>query len=162
MKDAPSNSDNVIDSRDIIKRIEELQEEREVLVDAVAEKRETLNDAIDPTSCLGKEERQEARDALAEAEDELKTWDEDDGQELKALTDLADEASASPDWTYGETLIRDSYFQDYAMQLAEEIGAIGENLDWPACHIDWDAAADALKQDYTRVDFDGVDYWIRS
>ena len=158
MKDAPSNSDNVIDSRDIIKRIEELQEEREGLVDMVAECRDAV-EAIDDTG----EDRGNAVQALADAEETLRLWDEEEeGQELKALSDLADEASSSPDWTYGETLIRDSYFKEYAMELAEEIGAIGENLDWPACHIDWDAAADALKQDYTSVDFDGVDYWIRS
>lgn len=157
MKDAPSNSDNVLDSRDIITRIEELQQEREVLTDAVAERRDTV-DAIEE----GREEKDEAIDALTEAEDVLKVWEDEEGRELKALTDLQDEASGSPDWTYGETLIRDSYFQDYAMELAEDIGAIDKNASWPNTYIDWDAAADALKQDYTSVDFDGVEYWIRS
>ena len=152
MKDAPSNSDNVIDSRDIIKRIEELQEEREGLVDMVAECRDAV-EAIDETG----EDRGNAVQALADAEETLRLWDEEEeGQELKALTDLADEASSSPDWTYGETLIR------YAMELAEDIGAIDKDASWPNTYIDWDAAADALKQDYTSVDFDGTEYWIRS
>jgi hypothetical protein len=30
-----------------------------------------------------------------------------------------------------------------------------------ALHIDWDAA-NALKTDYTSVEFDGVTYWLRS
>ena len=34
MRDAPSNTDDVIDSRDVIARIEELTEERTALVDA--------------------------------------------------------------------------------------------------------------------------------
>jgi hypothetical protein len=58
-------------------------------------------------------------------------------------------------------LIRDSYFEDYARQLAEDIGAIDSKASWPNNHIDWEDATDALKQDYTEVDFDGVSYWIR-
>jgi len=33
---------------------------------------------------------------------------------------------------------------------------------WPFSYIDWEAAADALRQDYLMVDFDGVNYWIRA
>ena len=85
-----------------------------------------------------------------------------DDDELKALKELAEEASGSPDWEYGETLIRDSYFENYARELAEDTGAIKGDEDWPLRHIDWEAAADELKNDYFSVDFDGVEYWIRS
>lgn len=57
-------------------------------------------------------------------------------------------------------LIRDSYFRDYAEELAEDIGAIPENRSWPMFNIDWDAAAKELQMDYSAVDFDGVTYWI--
>lgn len=88
--------------------------------------------------------------------------DEEEDAEYKALVALQDEAEGySEDWRHGAALIRDSYFTEYAQDLAEDIGAIGKDLAWPACHIDWDAAADALKQDYTSVDFDGVTYWVR-
>lgn len=107
----PTNSDNVIDSRDVIDAIE--------------------NGDLE-------------------------------GEELKALEDLAEEAEGSPDWPHGETLIRDSYFEDYARELAEDTGMVKGNEDWPLRHIDWEAAADELKGDYFSVDFDGVDYWIRS
>ena len=128
-----SNMDDVIDSRDIIERIAELEEEREALDDG------------------------EHAEALAE-------WDEgDEGQELRALKALAEEAEDySPDWKYGEALIRDSYFREYAEQLADDIGAIDRNASWPCNCIDWDEAARQLKQDYTSVDFDGVEYWVRS
>jgi len=36
------------------------------------------------------------------------------------------------------------------------------NASWPNNCIDWDEATDLLKQDYFSVDFDGVDYLIRS
>lgn len=44
--------------------------------------------------------------------------------ELKVLKALESEAEGySGDWQYGATLIRDSYFEDYARELAEDIGA---------------------------------------
>lgn len=124
--DEITNQEDIIDSREIIARIEYLESERE----------------------------------SAENPDE---WDDsDEGQELKALKALADEASGSADWTYGETLIRDSYFEDYARELAEDIGAIPKDLGWPCNHIDWEGATNALKMDYFSVEFDGVEYWIRA
>jgi hypothetical protein len=88
--------------------------------------------------------------------------DEDDAKEYATLKSLADEASGyAPDWEHGETLIRDSYFKEYAMGLAEDIGAINKDASWPNTCIDWEQAAHELQMDYTSVDFDGVTYWIR-
>jgi len=87
---------------------------------------------------------------------------EDDAEELRILAALAEEAEGYiPDWNYGEQLIRESYFTDYARELADDIGAIDRNADWPLSHIDWDAAAEQLKMDYVEVDFDGVTYLAR-
>ena len=130
----PSNSDDYIDSRDVIKAIEELESECDDL----------YPDGWD-------DDTEESDDDSAGAL-----------PELRDLLALQDEADGSPDWQHGETLIRDSYFEDYAQQLAEDIGAIGTDLPWPACHIDWEAAASALQIDYMSVDFDGVEYWIRA
>jgi hypothetical protein len=63
---------------------------------------------------------------------------------------------------YEPTLIHEDYFTEYAQELAEDIGAIDPSASWPLTCIDWDAAADALKYDYTTVRFDGDDYLIRS
>lgn len=87
--------------------------------------------------------------------------DEDDTEELARLVALAEEGESLSDWQYGVALIRDSYFKDYAMDLAEEIGAIDADASWPNSYIDWDRAADALQMDYTSISFDGVDYWAR-
>ena len=88
--------------------------------------------------------------------------DEEDAAELAALKSLEEDAEGyCPDWRHGASLIRDTYFEEYARQLAEDIGAIDRNATWPACHIDWEAAAEALQQDYTSVEFDGVTYWVR-
>ena len=124
-----SNTDDIIDSRDVIKRIEYLEAEVE--------------------------ECELCKAGEGDCEDS-------DHDEYRALKELAEEAEGyAPDWTFGEALIRDSYFEDYARELAEDIGAIKGDESWPLSFIDWERAADALKQDYTSVTFDGVDYWIR-
>jgi len=116
-----TSNDDIIDSRDVIARIEELEE--------------MIREGVDDT--------------------------DDDRAELTALRALAEQGQYVDDWTYGATLIRDSYFVDYAKQLAEEIDAIPEFPTWPTMHIDWEAAADELQADYTDVEFDGVTYWVR-
>lgn len=93
--------------------------------------------------------------------------DEDDALEFSLLGKLLEECKGNGgdeqwrgDW-YPVTLIRDSYFKDYAQELAEDIGAINKDATWPNNYIDWDAATEALQGDYTTVEFDGVTYWVR-
>lgn len=124
-----SNLDDVIDSRDVIERIEELES-------ALAE----FLDATDGD--------------LSENFPDI--------EELKALRDLANDAiQCSTDWEYGETLIRYSYWQDYVQEMLEDCGEIPSDLPGYIV-IDWEATSENIAQDYTTVDFDGVDYYIRS
>jgi len=127
----PSNSEDIIDSRDIIERIQELRDLRDAAKD---------EGGSDWTEWLEGDER----------------------EELDILLDLAGQAESTPDWEFGEALIRDSYFEDYARQLAEGLGAIDPNASWPMTCIDWEQAANDLKMDYFSVDFDDVTYWIRA
>ena len=64
------------------------------------------------------------------------------------------------DW-YPSTLIRDSYFREYAQELAEDRGMIPDNNAWPCTCIDWDQAARELRMDYTSTEFNGTTYWYR-
>src|SRR6478735_10802985 len=57
------------------------------------------------------------------------------------------------DFNFGETLICEHNFTAYAQQLAEDVGAIDRSYSWPCCHIDWEAAATSLKQDYSELDY---------
>ena len=83
-------------------------------------------------------------------------------EELDKLEALAAQGEDyAPDWSYGETMIHDGYFQDYAEQLADDIGAINSEATWPNNCIDWKRAARELKMDYTSIDFDGAVYWVR-
>jgi len=54
-----------------------------------------------------------------------------------------------------------AYFQDYAQELAEDIGSINKDAAWPNNHIDWEAAADELLTDYTEVEIGGITYYYR-
>ena len=89
---------------------------------------------------------------------------DDHGEDLAVLKEFrqelidAFEESCLED---GVILIRDSYFKDYAQELAEDIGAISRDLQWPLLYIDWEAAANDLKHDYSSVTFGGVEYWGR-
>ncbi len=145
MRDTPSNTDDVIDSRDVIARIEELEAE---LTDA-------HEGESDPPALEFSEWLNEV------AEDDAHTM-QDAATEYQALKALADQCEGYGDWDHGETLIRESYFQDYAMELAEDCGMIPKDLAWPCTCIDWEQACRELKMDYTEVDFDGVSYFMRA
>lgn len=161
-----SNDDDTIDSRDIVARIEELESEREELSDAVDCKAEGLEEIKNEVPEEGQEEAHQQKVEAAEGEHndaiaDLEIWDDDEGKELKALKELVEEAEGySDDWRHGAVLVRDSYFEEYAQQLCEDIGDMPR--DFPDyIVIDWEATAENIQQDYTSVDYDGVTYWVR-
>jgi hypothetical protein len=120
-----SNSDDVIDSRDVIARIEELE-----AIEGIEEQIGALEQSEEAT-------------------------------ELIALRELQIEAEDyAPDWQYGATLIRDSYFVEYAEELCKDIGEIPSDFPW-YIEIDWEKTAKHIQVDYTSVEFDGVTYWVR-
>jgi hypothetical protein len=92
-------------------------------------------------------------------EGELKITDPEVLDEYTALKDIVDEIGDEA--AYGVSLIREDYFETYAEELANDIGAIDRDADWPVMYIDWEAAADALKQDYMSIDIQGDEYWYR-
>ncbi len=138
---APSNTDDLIDSRDIIDRIAELRDERD--------------------SCMML--REDDSGNVTEEPDPQGWADQypEDAAELAALEKLAGEAEDyADDWRHGVTLIRDDYFTEYARELLEDCGTIPRDIEeWVI--IDWDATARNVRMDYTGVEFDGVTYWVR-
>ena len=167
-----SNTDNVIDSRDIIERIDELTGDFHALVDDIEaaetdEERKTAFDEL-ATWLIGHTEIVPDLEALGGITfDDVSDWAEsDDAHELKALLALADEADCSPDWSYGETLIHEDYFTDYIEEQINDCYELPKEFnsnDWPWRHmtIDYAAAADEAKQDYMEVNFDGATYYIK-
>ena len=123
---------DIIDVSDITDRVDEL----EALAD----------DVNDPTW-------------RAANEDEAAEYDELHAL-LAELEGMGGDHQWRGDW-YPAMLIADSYFETYARELADDIGAIDSNAAWPTRHIDWEAAARELAQDYSAVDVAGNEYLTR-
>lgn len=134
-------TEDQIDSREIIERIEELEAEQADLVERLS------NGAI--------------------TEGDMQAFDNEQGAELDALRALATEAESSPDWAYGEQLIHDSYFMEYTEQLIDdcypEVSKALASDAWPmtCLKMDYEQAARDLKVDYFDVTLNGSTYWIR-
>jgi hypothetical protein len=102
---------------------------------------------------------EELRSDRDNAIEEGEQFDEELAEELGAMEAIEDELPSRGD---SETLIREDYFVEYAQQLAEDIGAISGNENWPLTCIDWDKAADELRQDYTSIEFGEFTYYMRA
>lgn len=93
--------------------------------------------------------------------------DDDETEELETLEGLLSDLKGyggDEQWEgswYPVMLIRESYFQEYAQELADDIGAIPKDAGWPCTCIDWEQAARELRMDYSSVEYDGVTYLYR-
>jgi hypothetical protein len=95
-------------------------------------------------------------------------FSEEDQERLDALQKLANDLRVDDLENYDEpTMIVDSYFENYAREVAEEFGCIDTKGNcmtdqWPYNCIDWEKASEELQQYYISVEFDGETYWIKS
>lgn len=129
-----SNSDDMIDVRDIIARVEELREWR---------------DSINPED-----------DGLAHS---LDAEDLSDLAMLESLLSDLKGNGGDKQWEdswYPIGLIRDSYFVEAMQELVQDIGDLPKDIPGYLV-IDWDATAGNLRADYSSVEFDGITYWYR-
>lgn len=178
------NSEDVIDSRDVIARIDELESDISGWEDDIEDHQ---TDIADKESEITDEEASSSEldddkdaDEIAEIENNIESLQSDIDsmednintirnditeaqEELNPLKELASDAEGySADWSYGEALIRDTYFEEYAKQLVQDIGVLPDNIPgYIENNIDWEGVASDIQMDYTSVDFDGVEYWIR-
>ena len=163
MSRAVSNSEDIVDSRDIVARFNELENELHAVH---ADEHKRVNDDPD----LSDEDRATVPDPV-----NLDEWIdyvlgspdghlyESEAEEYKVLKELIDDINSigGDSAKDGVTLIRDSYFKSYAQEFADDIGAVNRESGWPNSCIDWDQAADELQTDYTSIEWDGVTYWGR-
>jgi len=140
MSNQISNTDDVIDSRDVIRRIEELEEEL--------------------TALQGVYDDTDSR----EAQTDVETWLNDNNEELQTLKALAEECKGYGDWEHGETLIHRDYFVKYIEELIDDCYRLPKQDGWPYYHLimDYEAAAREAEQGYNCVEFDGQEYLIRA
>lgn len=165
-----------IDTRDLCTRQQELQD----LKAAVENAQESLTEAQDELEQVSTGKPAEDESALTELEewetalqDAQNAVDEAEADHRRALDDFGDDEqtelaeldeleSEISDWRYGETMISENDFEDYARQLADDIGAVPDESRWPCTCIDWERAARELAMDYSTVTYQGTDYLVRS
>ena len=123
-----------IDLRDVIARVEELRDERDA-------------SELDPKEYGGP----------------LDTW-QDERQELAELESLLAELKGyggdeqwEGDW-YPLGLIRDDKFPEAMDELLQDIGDLPKDLP---CYLKITVDYDALRMDYSSVEFGGDTYWYR-
>lgn len=165
MRNTPDPSDSYLDSKDLIRLLDEMEAERDSSLDELAE-------AI--------KEREAAIAADPDNDDELSVsvftgtdgidyaetsdWDGSREEEYSKLKSFIDEMEGYvSDWRYGVQLIAAEVWTKYAKECAEELhGRAIRDASWPFDCIDWDQAADRLQDDYTSGEWDGNTFWGRS
>lgn len=112
-------------------------------------------------SIMDSREIQKRIDELESELDDKNELTDEDRDELETLNLLKDSA-ISYGWEYGITFIHEDYFTEYTQELIEECCFV-DGVDWnrwPYCCLDYEEAADELKNDYDAVEIDGVTmYW---
>lgn len=140
-----TNSEKYINSRDVVKRVDELKDEMTEAYDAHAE-----GLSVDDTPTFDEWVQEVSIDSAHLLEDEATEY-----QHLAAFLDEIDHPED------GHNLIRDDEFENYTRQFADDMGAVDEkNSSWVV--IDWAATADNLKPDFTTADLDGTTYYYRA
>lgn len=126
-----SNYANTIDSRDIVKRIDEL-ENQYTNDDGELDFGDETDDA---------DEHALLADLVSEVEDSTRDKARD------GVTLVRD--------SYME-----DYAREWFEETSESADRDQSNR-WPFNHIDWEAATEEFQMDYTSITYDGVDYWVR-
>jgi hypothetical protein len=143
---------DVMDCRDVIARFEELETE---LTDACAGESEDAS--VLPLADWIKNAAKEQDHTLNDAAIEYLALQ-------SFLDDLQGSGGGDEEWRghwYPVTLVRETYFEDYAQELAEELDLIKSDAPWPNSCIDWEQAAKELRMNYAGSDFDGITYYSR-
>ena len=85
--------------------------------------------------------------------------DADEAEELDALVAFRDDCRSS-EWPYGITFIAKSYFEEYAQELAEDLGMVDRENSMSS-YIDWAAWARDCQMDYSSVVLDDCMFYFR-
>lgn len=161
---------NTLNTHDLESRRQEIEDELDELVSAIPDDindegyldaAETLANWLgiadhDHLEFIGRQVWDQGTDEL------IHRWatQDSDANTLKKLNELRDKIQG---WSGGVTLIDDDDFEEYAQEYAADAcGFRGDLNSWPCDHIDWAAAADALKWGYEEVEYEGVTYQYRA
>ena len=138
---------NILDTRDLSKRREELKEE---ILDSFLE------------NFPHYQEMTESFEDIRFEEEEIQSWKEDFEDELTEIEEIDTiENELGSEFDYGVALVDVDDFEEYVEDLLDELGYIPK--DFPSwIEIDWEATANNVRQDYTEVEYQGNSYLGRS
>lgn len=138
-------SNQVLDTRDLAERRDELKEQ-------------IFNSFIETFEHYA--EQTESFDDILFDEDEIESWVDDWKDELEEIEEVDELEKYITDFQYGETLIHESYFTEYCEELCKDFGYISK--DFPLwIEIDWDSTAENIKIDYSECTYQGETYYAR-
>ena len=145
-----------LDTRDLQEEIDDLEAQIEDLEDEIESLQSELEGIEESDNNEDNGRRDEIREGIAGIQSQINLLKEED---LDPILELKNDMYHDG-WKDGVTLIPEGEFEDYARELAEDLGADTDN--WPGRCIDWEQAAHELAADYTSVSFKDEDYLYRS
>lgn len=145
---------NILDSRDLQERIEELQGLKDAVDEAQSHVDELENVPEADRTETWESDMDEARKKRITAEDDFGNSDREELDELIALSDEVSE------WSSGAQLIPEEDFEDYCQELCKDIGDVPDTFP-SYIVIDWEATAQNLKIDYAECEYQGTTYLYR-
>ncbi len=145
---------NILDTRDLQDRLEELQGLKEAVETAQSTVDELM---VSDLAAAQPDFDEKLDDARTELDEACEAFDGEAQAELEELEALSEEVS---EWTSGNQLIPEDDFEDYCQELCEDIGDIPRDLP-SYIVIDWEATARNLKADYSEVEYQGTTYLYR-
>lgn len=146
-----------LNTRDLQRRMDELEDLESCLQDARDEMQAAL-DQMDDEEIPEPQREDNLEDARGEVEDAEAAFGEDEEVELDELRELS--AEVGGDWRYGETLIPVELFPEYVEELCRDCGYISNDLPhWIV--VDWEATAENVPMDYSLVTYQGNEYYVR-
>ena len=137
---------NVLDTRDLIEKREELKEK-------------IFNDFLE---CFPQYEHMtDSYEDILMDEEEIQDWKEVWSEEIDHIEEIDSIENEVSEFNDGTTLIDESDMVEYVKDLLDELGYIPK--DFPSwIKIDWSSTADNVKQDYSEVTYQGTEYLYRN
>lgn len=162
--------DDIIDSREVVSRLEELQGDRDDLNDSLDVANEEYDKVKRYDQDMGEDDPdpggliEECYDEVEYIKDSIADLEKDELEPLEAFCSVGEGYS---EWSSGVSLIHEDHFVEYTKQLIDDAYEMPVELDqggWPWDHIsiDYDAAAEALKQDYGTIEFEEETYYLQA
>lgn len=121
-------------------------------------------DVIDTRDMIERFEELESEYLAFDTPEQVKNWSDLEeftilGSTLEELKGNGGDEQWQGDW-YPITLIAESHFTDYCVDLLDDCGDLPRDLP-SYIAIDWDKTADNLKVDYSEIEIGGSTYLYR-